>query len=423
MIVKLPYGKKHLEWNVDPCRIKAILQTKTSALETTDSEIEVVAKALANPYCSATLGELAKDKKNIVIISSDHTRPVPSHIIMPLLLAEINKANPTAEVTILVATGFHRRSSDSELRAKYGDEIVERVNIHIHDSQNDEMADFGLLPSGGKLLVNRIAADADLLIAEGFIEPHLFAGFSGGRKSVLPGIVSYKTVLANHCSKFIASPNARAGILDGNLMHQDMLFAAKNTRLAFIVNVVLDANKRLVKAFAGDPEIAHNAGCSFVRDIARVDSEPADIVVATNGGYPLDQNVYQAIKGMTAAEATVNDGGVIIMVSECIDGHGAHEFFNMLDRAAEPKELLLDILSRDMHETVPEQWQAQILARVLAKATVIMVTKAPRTMIESMHMRWADSIEDALSMAEKIIDRDDYQITVVPDGVSVIVEE
>jgi nickel-dependent lactate racemase len=423
MIIKLPYGKKYIEWNVEPQRIKAILHTKSSALETTDSEVEVVMKALAEPYGSVPLMELAKNKENIVIISSDHTRPVPSHVIMPILLEEINKANPAAHITILVATGFHRGSTDSELRAKYGDEIVNRVNIHVHDSRNDEMVDLGFLPSGGKLLINKVAADADLLIAEGFIEPHFFAGFSGGRKSVLPGIVSYKTVLANHCAKFIASPSARAGVLDGNLMHQDMLFAAQKAKLAFIINVVLDKNKRLVKAFAGHPEIAHNIGCSFVRDIARVANEPADLVVVTNGGYPLDQNVYQAVKGMTAAEATVKSGGVIIMVAECIDGHGGQGFFDMLSKAAGPKELLQEILSRNMDETVPDQWEAQVLSRVLTKATVIMVTKAPRSMIESMHMRWADSIESALSMAKRIINKEDYQITVIPDGVSVIVEE
>ena len=423
MIIKLPYGKTHIEWHAEPRRIKAMLHTESSALKTTDSETEVVERALAEPYGSAPLTELAKNKKNIVIISSDHTRPVPSHIIMPILLAEINKANPAAKITILVATGFHRGSTDSELRAKYGDEIVDRVHIHVHDSKNDEMADLGFLPSGGKLLINKIAADADLLIAEGFIEPHFFAGFSGGRKSVLPGIVSYKTVLANHCARFIASPNARAGMLEGNLMHRDMLFAAQRARLAFIVNVVLDENKRLVKAFAGHPEVAHQAGCSFVRGIARVASEPADLVVVTNGGYPLDQNVYQAVKGMTAAEATVKAGGVIIMAAECIDGHGGQGFFDMLSTAAGPKELLEEILSRKMDETVPDQWEAQVLSRVLTKAAVIMVTKAPRSMIEAMHMRWADSVENALSMAERIINKDDYQITVIPDGVSVIVEE
>ena len=176
-----------------------------------------------------------------MLISSDHTRPVPSHIITPIILRRIRSVNPDARVRILVATGFHRPSTREELINKYGQEIVDNEEIVMHISTNDDdMVKIGQLPSGGDCIINKIAAEADLLIAEGFIESHFFAGFSGGRKSVLPGIASYKTIMANHSGDFINSDKARTGNLDHNPIHEDMLYAARTANLAFIVNVVLD---------------------------------------------------------------------------------------------------------------------------------------------------------------------------------------
>ena len=194
MNIKLPYGRGHLDFSPDMSRLKAVLVSKTHGFKPEMDEPSLVRAALASPVNSPQLRELARGKQNIVIISSDHTRPVPSHITMPILLEEIFAGNPGAEVTILVETGFHRASTREELRAKYGDGIVNKVQIHIHDGFKDKMTDLGLLPSGGRLTVNKIAMDADLLVSEGFIEPHFFAGFSGGRKSVLPGIAGYRTV-------------------------------------------------------------------------------------------------------------------------------------------------------------------------------------------------------------------------------------
>lgn len=421
MRIKLPYGNGYKVYEPDEKRLKAVLVSKAHQFQPEDDEPGLVRRALAAPVNSPGLRALAQGRKNIVIISSDHTRPVPSHIIMPILLEEIHAGNPRANVTILVATGFHRATTQEELRGKYGDAVVEKVRIHVHDSMHDEMTDLGTLPSGGRLLVNKIAVDADLLISEGFIEPHFFAGFSGGRKSVLPGVVSYRTVLGNHCADFIASPFARAGVLENNPLHRDMLFAAKAANLAFIINVVIDADKRIIKAYAGHFDDAHLQGCDFVRALAGVKKQPADIVITTNGGYPLDQNIYQAVKGMTAAEATLKKGGVIIMVAECVDGHGGDSFFNTFKGAAGPREVMDSILPRSSGETIPDQWESQILARVLLQHEVIMVTGAPREMVEAMHMKRAETIGEAIGIAEKIINKADYDITVIPDGVSVIV--
>lgn len=422
----LPFGKEKIKFSLPEEQVAGVLVSHAHEYKAPKSEAELVADALANPIGSPKLSELAKGKKNCVIISSDHTRPVPSHIIMPQLLAELRKGNPDIDITILIATGMHRATTKEELIAKYGREIAEHEKFVIHVSRNDEdMVSVGTLPSGGDCRINKIAANADLLISEGFIEPHFFAGMSGGRKSVLPGIASKVTVLANHCSEFINSPNARTGILQGNPIHEDMLYAAKAAKLAFICNVVIDADKKVIAAFAGDREKAHYAGADFEMKLAGVKPVPADIVITTNGGYPLDQNIYQSVKGMTAAEATCKEGGVIIDVSSCSDGHGGEDFYNNLKNAESIQKAMDEILARGRNETVFDQWEAQILMRMLLKFTIIMVTEAPQQMIEDMHMKYAASIDDALAMAKDVLAKKgitDPKITVIPDGVSVIVK-
>lgn len=422
----LPFGKEKIKLELPEEQVAGVLVSHAHEYKAPKSEAELVADALANPIGSPKLSDLAKGKKNCVIISSDHTRPVPSHVIMPQLLAELRKGNPDIDITILIATGMHRATTKEELIAKYGKEIAEHEKFVIHVSRNDEdMVSIGTLPSGGDCRINKLAANADLLISEGFIEPHFFAGMSGGRKSVLPGIASKVTVLANHCSEFINSPHARTGILQGNPIHEDMLYAAKAAKLAFICNVVIDADKKVIAAFAGDREKAHYAGADFEMKLAGVKPVPADIVITTNGGYPLDQNIYQSVKGMTVAEATCKEGGVIIDVSSCSDGHGGEDFYNNLKNAESIQKAMDEILARGRNETVFDQWEAQILMRMLLKFTIIMVTEAPQQMVEDMHMKYAASVDDALAMAKEVLAKKgitDPKITVIPDGVSVIVK-
>ena len=422
----LPFGKEKIKLELPEEQVAGVLVSHAHEYKAPKSEAELVADALANPIGSPKLSDLAKGKKNCVIISSDHTRPVPSHVIMPQLLAELRKGNPDIDITILIATGMHRATTKEELIAKYGKEIAEHEKFVIHVSRNDEdMVSIGTLPSGGDCRINKLAANADLLISEGFIEPHFFAGMSGGRKSVLPGIASKVTVLANHCSEFINGPHARTGILQGNPIHEDMLYAAKAAKLAFICNVVIDADKKVIAAFAGDREKAHYAGADFEMKLAGVKPVPADIVITTNGGYPLDQNIYQSVKGMTAAEATCKEGGVIIDVSSCSDGHGGEDFYNNLKNAESIQKAMDEILARGRNETVFDQWEAQILMRMLLKFTIIMVTEAPQQMVEDMHMKYAASVDDALAMAKEVLAKKgitDPKITVIPDGVSVIVK-
>lgn len=419
-----PYGKEKMSLSIDEKYLAGYLVSSIHNYKPELCGEALVKEALANPVGSERLSELARGKKNIVIIASDHTRPVPSKVIMPAMLEEIRKTSPDADITILIATGCHRGTTKEELIGKFGEEIVKNEKIYIHDcDETDKLVNIGTLPSGGACEINSIAVNADLLVAEGFIEPHFFAGFSGGRKSVLPGIASRKTVMANHCSEFIADKNARTGILNNNPIHKDMLWAAKAAKLAFIVNVVLDADKNVIYAVAGDTEAAHKKGTDFLSELCGARAVEADIAISTNGGYPLDQNVYQAVKGMTAAEATVKKGGVIIMLASSADGTGGEHFYHQLADEADIKKTEALFLSRGRNETAPDQWQSQILVRILLHATVIYISDMPDEDIRKMHMIPSHSLSDALDKAKEIIGRDDVKIAVIPDGVSVIVEK
>lgn len=324
----------------------------------------------------------------------------------------------------MIATGFHRATTREELVGKFGEEIVEHEKILVHDSQDmDAMVNLGSLPSGAPLLINKIAAEADLLVSEGFIETHFFAGFSGGRKSVLPGVSSAVTVLGNHCSAFIASPYSRTGILENNPIHRDMVAASKMANQQYIVNVIIDADKKVVHAVAGDAIKAHAAGCRFLQQYCQVSPErPADIAISTNGGYPLDQNMYQSVKGMTAAEAASKEGSIIIMVSNCGDGHGGEGFYQALKNCESPKSLMEEILKVPQDQTKPDQWEYQIQSRILIHHKVIYVMcEKYRAMAEEMGFEIASDVNEALKRALQEKGKNAH-IAVIPDGVSVMVK-
>lgn len=420
MKLQFPYGKSHLIHDFEKVNVL------TSSIEGYDpglSEQELVEAAMASPIGCPALAELAKGKDKVVLIASDHTRPVPSRVIIPPMLRQIREGNPNADITILISTGCHRETSREELTAKFGEQIVAKEKIVVHDCDDTaNLVNIGTLPSGGQCLLNRLAVEADLLIAEGFIEPHFFAGFSGGRKSVLPGVAGRETVLANHCSEFIAHPKTRTGVLEGNPIHADMLWAAKKAKLAYIVNVVLNGEKQVIHAVAGDAEAAHRSGTDFLFRLCGVETAPADIVISTNGGYPLDQNVYQAVKGMTAAEAAVKENGVIIMLSESGDGIGGDHFYHQLADERDINKTMELFLGRGRNETVPDQWQTQIFLRVLQKATVIFVSQVADEIVRALHMIPASSLEEAVTLAKQLTGKVDPTFTAIPDGVAVMVK-
>lgn len=416
--LKIPYGRSEQTLKIGECQI---LASKIQELSACADEHEAVKDAMANPYGSFTLRELAAGKEKVVLIISDHTRPVPSKFIVPHMLEEIREGNKDADITLLVATGCHRGTTTDELVDKLGKEIVEKEKIVVHDCVESPLSDIGDLPSGARLVVNSLVTEADLVVAEGFIEPHFFAGYSGGRKSILPGVCSRKTVLGNHCAKFIDDENARMGVLLGNPINRDMEAAVRMAGLAYIVNVVINEEKQIVAAFAGDPIEAHHAGCRYLAKYCLVKTDmPGDIVITSNGGAPLDQNVYQAVKGITTADAAAGEGAVIIMCAECADGIGGDVFYNALSGCRNVTELLEEIRSTPMDETVPDQWQYQILAKIMERHHIIFVTEPEmKEKITDMKMEYSDSLEHAFARAKEL-KGEDASVTVIPNGISLV---
>ncbi|MEG2651557.1 MAG: nickel-dependent lactate racemase [Eubacterium sp.] len=422
MHFSIPFGSTRLSLVLADVHIAGVLESNITDLKAEGSEDDIVVAAMTTPFGGKTLKEMAQGKKDATIIISDHTRPVPSKHIIPFMLKELREGNPDIDITLLVATGFHRLTVKEELVDKLGEKIVAEEKIIVHDSANaDANVKIGVLPSGADLIINKVAAEADLLVSEGFIEPHFFAGFSGGRKSVLPGVSDRVTVLGNHCGAFIASDHARTGILEGNPIHKDMKSAAEQANLAYIVNTVIDEDKKVVAAFAGDPFTAHEAGCEFLRGYCKVDAIPADIVITSNGGAPLDQNMYQCVKSMTAAEASAGEDGVIILCAECADGTGGEGFYRALKDCESPAALMEEILQVPQDQTKPDQWEYQIQARILMKHPVIYVSRPEmQQTIEEMKMIYAPDLNTAIAKAREI-KGDDAKITVIPNGIAVIV--
>lgn len=413
----IPYGKSYLEFDIEPSREKKKVKANNIGFCPTISETELVVTALKKPVKSARLCELAVAKDKITIITSDHTRPLPSYITMPLLLDEIRTGNPDAEITILIATGMHRTTNSQEIVSRFGKEIAGKEKIIVHDAYDEEnLTCIGKTTSGLRVSINKTAVTADLLISEGLIEPHFFAGYSGGRKAVLPGIASYRTIMENHCSKAISNHNAKASILINNPISNEMLESAKLAKLAFILNIVLDDKKKINAAFAGELEAAHQLGCDYCYKQSCINVEPADIVITGNGGYPLDQNLYQSVKCMSSASEAVKDGGILIVAAECCDGCGSDVFYNTFANNKSPQNVVDKILLRNKCDTLPDQWQIQIFGQILAQHKIVMVTSLPNEIIEHMGMIAADSIENAIKIAEKILKNNRASIAVIPNG-------
>jgi nickel-dependent lactate racemase len=406
---------------IPDARLLAVMEPCKDAGTGKEDEADTVRNALAQPIGSPALAELAKGKRRITMITSDHTRPMPSRITMPVLLEEIRRGAPAAELTILVATGLHRATTQEELAERFGAEIVAHERVIVHDCRDTQnLRQLGNLPSGGSLTLSAYATEADLLVAEGFIEPHFFAGFSGGRKSVLPGVAGYDSVVYNHCADFIADPRARTGVLHGNPIHEDMVYAAKAAGLAFLLNVLLDDRHRIVDAVAGDAALAHEEGCRRLTAQAAVPAKKAPIVITSNGGYPLDQNIYQMVKCMDTAAQCCEDGGVIIAVGECRDGHGGEAFFQDFAGREDPKILTARFQSRSRAETKTDQWQSQILARILTRCRVILVSPGQQELTLAMGLCWAANAEEALLQAGSLIGDPYAEIVYIPVGVGIV---
>ena len=416
--IRLPYGQGYLDAEIPERYLKSVITPKKMPpLSEPRADIE---RALSYPIGSQGLQELAQQSQSPCIIVSDSTRPTPSGLITSLILNEFNEVGlEDDKVKIVVATGLHRPCTEAELIERLGEDILGMIEVENHDALDpSNLVYAGETTHGTPVWLNKTVTEADLVVSDGYIEPHFFAGYTGGGKNVLPGVSGFETIKANHGASMLDHPKARAGVLDGNPVYEDIVEGARIGGLDFSINVTLDARKRVTGVFAGDFEEAHRAGSRFLDAHVRVETPEADIVVTTNGGYPLDRDLYQAVKGMTVAEAAVREGGVAIVASECRDGVGHPRFRELVERCRTPQEILETIRAPGFFEI--DQWEAQLLARVLTRCEVICITAGvePDT-VRRMHMTPAKNVEEALALAREMVGRDP-EVTVIPGGPSTI---
>ena len=279
-VQKLPYGKSFIELDMD--KLGNVQLIEPNCVVNEQDEEAIVREALEHPMGSLSLKELTKGAKKILIITNDNTRPMPSKVTIPAISKSFYCDERYYDITILIANGLHREMREEEMREQFGEEICSKYRIMNHNaSDRTQLVNLGRLSSGNILWLNRLLTEHDLIISEGFIEPHFFAGYSGGRKSILPGVAGEETILHNHRPENIASPYAAGATLDRNPIHQECQEAAKVANLAFILNVALDCNKKIVGAFAGDPVKAHAYGCEYVKRMMSVPAKRTDIVITT----------------------------------------------------------------------------------------------------------------------------------------------
>ena len=368
MRIKLAYGKTGLQIEIpDDARVTRIENQPVSSISDPASAMQA---ALREPIGCKPLRDQVKSDNTVAIVFSDITRPTPNHLILPAILAEL-KHVPSENIILCNALGTHRPNTVDELRQMLGNDLVDtyRIEQNCADDESTQV-NIGRSSFGHDIWVNRVYLEADVKIPTGFIEPHFFAGFSGGGKAVMPGMAGQNTVFGNHDAGMIANTRSTWGITKGNPIWEEAREAALMTNPNLLLNVTLNRDKQITGVFAGQLSAAHDAGIAFVRQSSMVPvTEPCDIVITTNSGYPLDMNLYQAVKGMSAAEQIVRPGGSIIIASECSDGIPEHGLYRqLLQEATSPEQLFDNILQSD--ETRQDQWQAQIQARIQKKANV-----------------------------------------------------
>jgi lactate racemase len=371
MRVRLAYGDGGLDIDV-PATATVIEPVHHEAAA---DQIGMLRAALRLPVAGAPLRERVRPGQTVAISACDGTRPQPRHLMIPAILAELDGIVRPEDVVILVATGTHRGNTDAELRQMFGDETVDTVPIVNHDARDSaQLTWMGTYGKDVPVWLNRAWVEADVRITTGFVEPHFFAGFSGGPKLVAPGLAALETVLVLHDAARIGDQHATWGITHGNPIHDDVRAIAAATGVTFALDVVLNRDQAIVAAFGGDLLPMHAAATAAAKNMAmRPVDAPFDVVVTTNSGFPLDQNLYQAVKGMSAAYQVVRPGGTIICAAECRDGFPGHGSYREILASAPSPQALFDAISARA-ETAPDQWQVQIQARIQAGSRVIMHT-------------------------------------------------
>jgi nickel-dependent lactate racemase len=357
--VLLKYSTQGLKVNLpDTPNFVGVLEPRAQAV--IEKPEAAVLASLKTPIESPPLREVARGRKNAVVVISDITRPVPNKIILPPLLAELEAAGlPRESITILVATGIHRPNEGEELVQLVGADVARNYRIVNHFSKNDaEMSYAGTIMDGTPVYINRLYAEADLKILTGFIEPHLWAGYSGGRKAILPGISSVKTLEFMHGAEMVAHPDVVYGKLEGNPFHEAGLLIMERVGADFLLNVTINTEKKITGIYSGHPVQAHLQGarelelfCTTYLD------EPLDFVITTNGGAPLDINLYQTSKGIAGVAPVLKDGGEMVVASRCPEGLGSEEFIASMKEFTTPQEWIRRALAHEFFYV--DQWCAQ----------------------------------------------------------------
>ena len=367
MKVKLAYGKEGLEVELPERNVTVLEPRYVPGLP---DEAGALREAMRKPLGAPPLRELVSAKDSVAVVFSDLTRPMPSDRVLPVLLQELDHI-PRRNITLINALGTHRRQTEAELARMLGQEVVDRYRIIQHDAGDKEnMVYVGQTSFGREAWVNRTYMAADVKILTGFIEPHIFAGFSGGPKAVLPGVADERLILGNHSAPMLAHPKATWGVTEGNPVYQEMSEVAAMTHPTFLLNVTLNKRREISGVYAGDLTLAHQRGTAAAKKAAMIAvAAPFDIVITSNSGYPLDLNLYQAVKGMSAAAQIVKPGGAIIAAAECWDGVPDHGHYKeLLHRASSPRELL-DIVNAPGFLMI-DQWECQLQAQIQLKADV-----------------------------------------------------
>ncbi len=398
--IELDYGKRGLRVAIPQENIVKVLSMRENK-PISDPE-NYLRESLVKPIgCKKGLVDIARGSKSACILICDITRPVPNKILLPPILEMLRDAGLREEdVLILVATGMHRPNLGDELVELVGEEITSTYSVKNHYAHDRSSHEFlGSTGSGTAVWLDRRFLEADLKIATGFIEPHLMAGFSGGRKLVVPGIAGIETMRYMHGARMLDHPKAKEGVLAGNPFHEEAMEIARMAGDVFIVNVALNEKREITGIFSGDMALAHREGVNYVRNAVRdTVYEPVDIVVTSAGGYPLDATWYQSIKGLTAALPVVKKGGTIIIAAECLEGIGGREFTRLVYDSPDLEKFMSDIFRDDYF--IIDQWQLQEFARVVRRAEAILVSHGlTEAQKKSMHISWKRSVEDALKTA------------------------
>lgn len=415
MNVTLDYGRTGLSVALPTDRVVGPLAIRN--VPPLDDPERAVSEALERPIASPPLRQVAQGRKDACILVCDITRPVPNRTILTPMLRVLHEAGiPAERVLILVATGLHRPSTPAEKEEMLGAEIATGYRVEDHyGTRLDEHTLVGTTERGIPGWIDTRYVRADLKITTGLIEPHLMAGYSGGRKLICPGVAALETVKRWHGPELLEHPNADCGILDGNPVHEENTRIAKMAGCDFIVNVTLDSSRRVTSVVAGDMEKAFLEGVRFMRDVCRAPvPEAVDVVVTSAAGYPLDTTFYQAVKGLTGCLPIVKQGGTIILAASLTEGLGSQEFQSALFDHSSLDAFMHRILGKDYF--VMDQWQVEELAKVRRKARVKIVTDGiPADVLASCHVEPATSVESALAdaLAEY---GPDARVAVIPKG-------